>query len=381
MERQPMNVLVVEDDAADYKSVERALTSREGNTYRLARAESMESGKRMLEARDFDAVVLDLGLPDAEGVDSVIAITASSPATPIVVVSGHGNLGTALGVVGLGAEDFLPKRSLSGRLLEEKICVAVERHQNRLRAMEQVLATNQAQTGTGTAAGPVSPGERAKFLKAMDSGAMDVVAQPVEAFGAGEPMALRLQFALNPRAGNAYEKDVSMAKACGCLDRLCLARLKRALEFGERMPGSRLHLDLEIEAMHPAFIQKMLDLMPDPDERSRICFFLPARFEAGLREQAFKSTASLIQAGVDLGIRDAGGGGTVVENMMLLSPSWIRMSPLICQGLAEFKVRRDYLRLWVRLLGGLHAPILADQVGHGDFPLLREMGLAGAVLR
>src|SRR5260370_19480922 len=87
MSKQPLNVLVVEDDPADFMSVERALSGRGETAFSLARADSMESGKRMLEARDFDAVVLDLGLPDSEGVDSVVNFNASAPATPIVVLS------------------------------------------------------------------------------------------------------------------------------------------------------------------------------------------------------------------------------------------------------------------------------------------------------
>lgn len=65
---------------------------------------------------------------------------------------------------------------------------------------------------------------------------------------------------------------------------------------------------------------------------------------------------------------------------MLLCPAWIRFNPLLSQNLAEFKIKRDYLRHWVSLLSGLHAPLLAEQSKHADFPLLAKLGLSGAVL-
>ena len=66
MGKRELKVLVVEDDAVDYKSVERTLSRSDEHSYVLARAKTMENGKRLLEAKDFDAVILDLGMPDAE---------------------------------------------------------------------------------------------------------------------------------------------------------------------------------------------------------------------------------------------------------------------------------------------------------------------------
>jgi DNA-binding response OmpR family regulator len=134
-----LRILVVEDDLADFLSVERALCGRSGKEYDLAWAATMEKGKRMLEDKEFDAVLLDLGLPDALGVDSVIHINANSPRTPIVVLTGEKNPATAIDAVGAGAEDFLHKDMLNGRRLDEKIRFAVERRQVRHRIIQNVV--------------------------------------------------------------------------------------------------------------------------------------------------------------------------------------------------------------------------------------------------
>ena len=158
MGKNPLSVLVVEDDLVDFLSVERALTGRHGQDYQLDWAATIEKGKRMLETKHFDAIVLDLGLPDAMGVDSVIHMNANSPSTPIVVLSGAEDLETALNAVQGGAEDFLPKSHLNGRRLDEKIRFAVHRRHVRQRIIRNAVTLEQSYTQS-------SPEERGDFVK------------------------------------------------------------------------------------------------------------------------------------------------------------------------------------------------------------------------
>jgi DNA-binding response OmpR family regulator len=138
-----LRVLVVEDDLVDFLSVERALCEGSGRHYDLDWAATIEKGKRMLEDKEFDAILLDLGLPDALGVDSVIHMNANAPKTPIVVLSGEENQATAIGAVGAGAEDYLRKDMLSGRRLDERIRFAMERHRLRNRIIQNVANLQQ----------------------------------------------------------------------------------------------------------------------------------------------------------------------------------------------------------------------------------------------
>ncbi len=109
-------------------------------SFSLHRAETMEKGKRMLEDNDYDAVILDLGLPDVQGMDSLLHFHVNAPETPIVVLTGHGGTETANGAVGSGAEDFLLKSDLYPERLEEKLRLAMERHRAKLELLENVDA-------------------------------------------------------------------------------------------------------------------------------------------------------------------------------------------------------------------------------------------------
>jgi DNA-binding NarL/FixJ family response regulator len=378
MGKPSLEVLVVEDDPIDFMSVSRVLAKSEKISYKLARAETMENGKRLLEEKDFDAVILDLGLPDAVGVDSIINFNASSPATPIVVLSGQDNLDIALGAVGVGAEDFLSKSELNGKVLEERISFALERRENRIWAMEQALEKHVHQI---LAEAPQeAPLERETFLRSIKGG-LHALASPVIHFQKDEAIAYRLRFGLRPGADCIDGKFIKWAKTAGCLEELTLACIRRALEFSRSFPVFRLHLDLEIELMNHEYVRKILGLAATTEERERLSFFLPARFGEDYRKKAFRAAMTLVRAGIEIGIRGVGGGATVVEDIMLLRPSVIRFSPLLFHGPAEFKIKRGYLKHWIGLLKGLDVPLLADEAVRTDFTMLAEMGHTGAVLK
>ena len=97
-------ILVVDDDAAIRDSV-RAVLRDEG--YRV---ETAESGAAALEVvGSADLVVLDVWMPDMDGIEVLGRVRASHPALPVVVVSGHGNIETAVRATKLGAATFLEK--------------------------------------------------------------------------------------------------------------------------------------------------------------------------------------------------------------------------------------------------------------------------------
>jgi two-component system sensor histidine kinase UhpB len=136
MDKKMLDVLVVEDDIVDYKAVERALARYRDPVFALHHAETLEKGQHMLEDRDYDAVILDLGLPDVHGMDSLVHFHANAPATPILVLTGQGDVRTANQAMDFGAEDFLLKSELYPERLEEKLRLSLGRHQEKLRMLQ-----------------------------------------------------------------------------------------------------------------------------------------------------------------------------------------------------------------------------------------------------
>jgi len=111
--RKPL-VLVV-DDESDIRSSLRMILEYEG--YELGEGASGEEALRRLESDRPDAVLLDIKMPRMDGLEILARIKKSDPALPVVVISGHGTIATAVEATRLGAFDFMEKPLERDRVL------------------------------------------------------------------------------------------------------------------------------------------------------------------------------------------------------------------------------------------------------------------------
>jgi two-component system nitrogen regulation response regulator NtrX len=111
--RKPL-VLVV-DDEDDIRSSLRMILEYEG--YALAEAASGEEALKRLETERPDAVLLDIKMARMDGLEILARIKQSEPALPVVVISGHGTIATAVEATRLGAFDFMEKPLERDRVL------------------------------------------------------------------------------------------------------------------------------------------------------------------------------------------------------------------------------------------------------------------------
>jgi len=81
-------------------------------------AKDVSSARKLLQSKRYDACLTDLRLPDGSGIEIVKYIQASFPATPVAVISAHGNMETAIEALKAGAFDFISKPIELGRLRE-----------------------------------------------------------------------------------------------------------------------------------------------------------------------------------------------------------------------------------------------------------------------
>ncbi|MBX9789079.1 MAG: response regulator [Pirellulales bacterium] len=132
-----MHVLLIEDRAGDARLVAEALAEC-APQLALHWSCDLGDGLAQLAQAPVDVVLLDLSLPDSEGLATFRAVQAAAPRRPIVILSGCGDDELALAAVQEGAQDFLPKCDLSGSLLSRVLHYAIERK----RAAEQILTLN-----------------------------------------------------------------------------------------------------------------------------------------------------------------------------------------------------------------------------------------------
>jgi two-component system, cell cycle response regulator len=123
-----LKVLLVEDNLADTTLIEDLLGSFSDVVFRLQIVRSLEEGIECLQVAEFDAILLDLSVPDDLGRSDTIAILkARSPTVPIVVLTDQNDQHTALSVLRSGAQDCLVKGRFNRTLLVRAIHYAIER--------------------------------------------------------------------------------------------------------------------------------------------------------------------------------------------------------------------------------------------------------------
>jgi CheY-like chemotaxis protein len=145
---QSLSLLLVEDDRADALLVE-ALIADGNADIRVVWAQSMAHAERELAAARPDCVLLDLHLPDANGIDALDRIAQRDATVPIVVLTGLNDEYFGASAVAAGAQDYLVKGRVEPEMLRRALLYAIERkraelisadlHASQLRARENAL--------------------------------------------------------------------------------------------------------------------------------------------------------------------------------------------------------------------------------------------------
>ena len=111
----PARVLVVDDDAAVCWALEQALKS---NSYAVTIAADAAAAKRALRRIKVDVVLSDIRMPGQSGLELLAELRSEYPSLPVVVMTAHGTMETAIEAVQRGAFDYLPKPIDLDRTLE-----------------------------------------------------------------------------------------------------------------------------------------------------------------------------------------------------------------------------------------------------------------------
>jgi len=110
------DILIIEDEAAIRRVLTKIL-SEESDAYNVHEAEDGLVGIEKIKKDDFDLVLCDIKMPKMDGVEVLEAIKKIKPEIPVVMISGHGDLDTAVNTMRLGAFDYISKPPDLNRLL------------------------------------------------------------------------------------------------------------------------------------------------------------------------------------------------------------------------------------------------------------------------
>jgi signal transduction histidine kinase len=129
-----MRVLLINHNKEDIVLIEKALKRTGRESIHLEYAGGLASGLKRLKHEGIDVVLLDLFLPDSEGLDTFVTIHKQAPKVPIVVLTGAADDSLAVRALQMGAQDYLIKGQVDGRMLPRVMRYAVER--KRLESMK-----------------------------------------------------------------------------------------------------------------------------------------------------------------------------------------------------------------------------------------------------
>ncbi|MCG5060433.1 MAG: hybrid sensor histidine kinase/response regulator [Limnoraphis sp. WC205] len=142
MPASSVNILLIEDSLAEARLLQELLRGSKLDPCNLVHVKRLTEGINLLthpQALSYDVILLDLTLPDSQGLNSLKPLLSNAPSVPIVVLTNNNDDELALEAVRQGAQDYLVKRQVSVETLVRSLRYAIERKQ----AMEALREVNQ----------------------------------------------------------------------------------------------------------------------------------------------------------------------------------------------------------------------------------------------
>ena len=127
MDEQNIRVLLVEDNEEHAQLLRRLLVEADDPIFEVTHFTALRPALDALDMPGFDLVLLDLSLPDSDGIDTFLRMQDRAPDLPIVVLTGMDDEALAVETVHRGAQDYLVKGRVDDRVLVSSMRYALER--------------------------------------------------------------------------------------------------------------------------------------------------------------------------------------------------------------------------------------------------------------
>jgi two-component system sensor histidine kinase/response regulator len=122
-----MIILVIEDSREEMILLRAALSAVTNVAIRVVHVDQLSAASACLAAGHFDAIILNLNLPDSTGLNTLARVQASAPGVPVVIMAGMDDERLAMDGIRAGAQDYVVKGGYDGALLSRSLCTAIER--------------------------------------------------------------------------------------------------------------------------------------------------------------------------------------------------------------------------------------------------------------
>lgn len=127
MAENQITVLFIEDNPGDARLFQEMLKEAKGDSFLPVHRARLSDGLAYLAGNPVDVILLDLGLPDSQGLDTFLSLQKECEHIPVIVLTGLTDNRLAGRAMEGGAQDYLTKESINGQLLAQSIRYAIER--------------------------------------------------------------------------------------------------------------------------------------------------------------------------------------------------------------------------------------------------------------
>jgi two-component sensor histidine kinase len=127
MSSEPLQILLVEDNAGDVRLLREMFSTERPDSYKITHMQRLGSAIDHLSRGGVDIVLLDLGLPDGNGMDPVRQVRKLAPEVPLIVLTGNDDDAMVAEAMREGAQDYLVKGQIENRALPRALRHAIER--------------------------------------------------------------------------------------------------------------------------------------------------------------------------------------------------------------------------------------------------------------
>jgi CheY-like chemotaxis protein len=124
---EKIEILLFEDNLGDAILIEEMLDEFSDFPYELINVKTLNEGLSLLKKRLFDVILTDLSLPDSDGIDTFLKIHERNSRIPIIIFTGSNDNRIGVDAVKKGAQDYLVKGQIDGKLLKRCIRDSIER--------------------------------------------------------------------------------------------------------------------------------------------------------------------------------------------------------------------------------------------------------------
>ncbi|MBD2361037.1 hybrid sensor histidine kinase/response regulator [Anabaena minutissima FACHB-250] len=135
-----VKILLIEDNIAEARLLQEYLHQAESKQFLLVHVKRLREALSELSHTSYDVILLDLTLPDSQGLSSLSLLIKQDPSVPIVVLTNTNDEDLAIEAVRQGAQDYLVKRQVNVHVLVRALCYAIERKQ----ALETLRILNKS---------------------------------------------------------------------------------------------------------------------------------------------------------------------------------------------------------------------------------------------